>query len=428
MIIYKLPDKKDWNQIFHRPYENTSQIIKVVEEVLENIKNSGDKAVSYYNRKFDNYFLTNNQVSEKLIAEVESRIGSELKTAIKTAADNISKFHQAQKQEAVKVETMPGVTCWQKSVPVEKVGLYIPGGTAPLFSTVLMLAIPASIAGCKEIILCTPPDGEGNIADEILYAAQITGVDKIYKIGGAQAIGAMAYGTETIPKADKIFGPGNQYVTVAKQLVSLQGTSIDMPAGPSEVLIISDDSTAPEFIAADLLSQAEHGSDSQVILLTKDEGFLNSVLISLEEQLDSLPRKKIAAECLKSSIAVIANSDKEMAEISNFYAPEHLIISTKNYSKIVQDINNAGSVFLGKYTPESAGDYASGTNHTLPTGGFARSMSGVNLDAFIKKITYQEITGPGLKNIGSTIEIMSKAEGLMAHKNAVSVRLRKMEN
>lgn len=427
MRTYKSPNKKEWKQIFRRPYEDTSRIIEVVEEILKNIKSSGDEAVNYYNRKFDNYNLANSKVSEKEISKAESRIGSDLKKAIKTAAENIRKFHEAQKQDIVKVETMPGVTCWQKSVPVDKVGLYIPGGTAPLFSSVLMLAIPASIAGCQDIVLCTPPDKNGNVAAEILYAARTTGVDAIYKIGGAQAIGAMAYGTETVPKMDKIFGPGNQFVTMAKQLVSLQGTAIDMPAGPSEVLIISDESSEPEFIAADLLSQAEHGTDSQVILLTKDREFLNSVLLNIEKQLESLPRKEIATECLKNSIAVIVASDDEMIEVSNYYAPEHLIISTINYKSLVKDIRNAGSVFLGKYTPESAGDYASGTNHTLPTGGFARNMSGVNLDSFMKKITYQEISGSGLKNIGNTIEIMSEAEGLMGHKNAVSVRLKKME-
>lgn len=424
MKVIKYPLKDDWSKILARPAFDTSSLNATVSSILAEIKSGGDKAVISYEEKFDNVQLSSLAVSEKEIEDSEKCLSEELKSAIRIAKDNIEKFHSAQKFESKKIETTAGVICWQKAVGIEKVGLYIPGGTAPLFSTVLMLAVPAKIAGCREIVLCTPPDKEGNVNPAILYAAKVAGVNKIFKIGGVQAIGAMAYGTESVPKVYKIFGPGNQYVVAAKQLVSLKDVAIDMPAGPSEVQVIADETANPAFIASDLLSQAEHGVDSQVILTTTNEAIIESVISEIKKQLAELPRKEIAEKALQHSIAILLNNEEELIELTNEYAPEHLIIETKNYADFVDKIINAGSVFLGHYTPESAGDYASGTNHTLPTNGHAKAYSGVNLDSFVKKITFQEISKEGIKNLGATIEIMAENELLFAHKNAVTLRLR----
>lgn len=423
MQIIKYPSTKDWEQILSRPVLDNAHLFGTVNDILSDVKKRGDKAVLEYEAKFDKVNLKQLAVSDQEIREAENLVGEELKNAILSAKKNIETFHLSQKIDIKKIETTKGVVCWQKGVGIEKVGLYIPGGTAPLFSTVLMLAIPARIAGCKEIILCTPPDKEGNINPAILFAAQTAGVDKIFKAGGTQAIGAMAYGTETIPKVYKIFGPGNQYVTAAKQLVSLKDVAIDMPAGPSEVEVIADKSANPAFIAADLLSQAEHGADSQVILVTACEDIIPEVNAELEKQLALLPRKELAEKALGNSKVILLKDSKEIIELTNTYAPEHLIIETSDYMELSEQITNAGSVFLGHFTPESAGDYASGTNHTLPTNGYARAYSGVNLDSFIKKITFQEISQEGIQNLGSTIEIMAENEQLYAHKNAVTLRL-----
>ena len=428
MKNYTYPNKESWAAILKRPTLDLSDLEPMVNDVLNQIKNEGDKAVQRFTEKFDKVQLTDFQVSKQEIAAAESQVSDELKAAIKTAKANITAFHAVQKSEVLEVETMPGVKCWRKSVPIQKVGLYIPGGTAPLFSTVLMLAVPANLAGCEEIVLCSPPQKDGKINPAILYTANLCGVTKIYKIGGVQAIGAMAYGTETVPKVYKIFGPGNQYVTVAKQLVSKSGMAIDMPAGPSEVLVVADETANPAFVAADLLSQAEHGADSQVVLVAFAEQFLEQVQSEIIQQLAQLPRQEIAKKALENSVSIIASSKKEAIEIVNFYAPEHLIIATKNANEFAEKIINAGSVFIGNYTPEAVGDYASGTNHTLPTNGFATAFSGVSLDAFIKKITYQEITKVGIQNIGKTVELMAEAEQLMAHKMAVSLRLESLEN
>ena len=424
MQVIRYPKREEWEKLIQRPTFDTYSLNDTVSAILSDIKQNGDKAVIQYEEKFDKVKLSSLKVEISEIAESEKKLSEELKTAITTACQNIEKFHQSQVFESRKIETTEGVICWQKSVGIEKVGLYIPGGSAPLFSTVLMLAVPAKIAGCKEIVLCTPPDKDGNINPAILYAAKTAGVNQIYKAGGVQAIGAMAYGTESIPKVYKIFGPGNQYVMAAKQLVSLKDVAIDMPAGPSEVQVIADQTANPAFIAADLLSQAEHGPDSQVILTTTDEKLIDNVLTEIEKQLAELPRKEIAEKALVHSKAILLQNTDEIIDLTNEYAPEHLIIETEGYINIADKIINAGSVFLGNYTPESAGDYASGTNHTLPTNGYAKAYSGVNLDSFIKKITFQEISREGIQNLGNTIEIMAENELLFAHKNAVTLRLK----
>lgn len=423
MKIIKYPNKKDWPDLLTRPVFEIQSLDERVKAVIDDVRENGDLALANYTEKFDQVKLKNFRVSEEEIADAEKTVAIELKNAISLAIDNIRKFHTAQKSEMVEVETMDGVTCWQKAVPIEKVGLYIPGGTAPLFSTVLMLAIPAKIAGCKEIILCSPPGKDGKLNPAIVYAAKAAGVKEIYKVGGAQAIAAMAYGTETIPAVYKILGPGNQYVTAAKQLVARNAVAIDMPAGPSEVAVLADEASNPEFIASDLLSQAEHGPDSQVILISTSEEMIEKSKTELDKQLAVLPRKQYAEMSLNHSRAFLVNDFDEMMELVNTYAPEHLIISTSNAEDLAKKVKNAGSVFIGEYTPESAGDYASGTNHTLPTNGYAVAYSGVNLDAYQKKITYQKITKEGLRRIGPAIEIMATVEELTAHKRAVSLRI-----
>jgi histidinol dehydrogenase len=425
MKIVKFPSKNEWPSLLARPEIDTTQLNDVVREVLHSVKSRGDAAVKEYELKFDKANLETLSVSDEELSESEGLISDELKQAIKLAIQNINTFHAAQNTILPKVETVPGVTCWQKAVPIEKVGLYIPGGTAPLFSTVLMLALPAQIAGCREIVLCTPPNLEGKIHPAVLYAAKESGVRKIFKIGGVQAIAAMAYGTESVPKVYKIFGPGNQYVTAAKQMVSLRDVAIDMPAGPSEVEVLADDTANPAFVASDLLSQAEHGADSQAILITTCENLAYQVMLEVEKQTALLPRMEIAMKALVNSKIIVVEDIEEAIRATNEYAPEHLIISTRNYLEVSDQITNAGSIFLGHLTPESAGDYASGTNHTLPTNGYAKAYSGVNLDSFRKKITYQEITAEGLQTIGSAIEIMAETESLFAHKNAVTLRLKK---
>ena len=420
-ILY--PHKNDWADILKRPVLNMETLRGTVCEVLDKIKAEGDKAVIEYEERFDKVKLESLAVTDAEMKEAEAQVPIELKVAILLAQRNIYTFHKKQKFEGKKVETMEGVTCWQKAVGIEKVGLYIPGGTAPLFSTVLMLAVPAKVAGCKEIVLCTPPNKEGKIHPAILYAAQVSGVSKIFKAGGVQAIGAMAYGTESVPKVYKIFGPGNQYVMAAKQQVSLHDVAIDMPAGPSEVEVIADETANPAFVAADLLSQAEHGVDSQVVLITTSEKLLNEVEYEVQHQLARLPRWEMAEKSLANSKLILVKDMEEAIAMTNEYAPEHLIIETSNYMELAEKVVNAGSVFLGSYTPESAGDYASGTNHTLPTNGYAKAYSGVSLDSFIRKITFQEINREGIQNIGPAIEVMAANEQLDAHKNAVSVRL-----
>ena len=424
MNIIKYPARSDWKSILSRPTLNTATLCDTVLQVLGAIREKGDKAVIEYEEKFDKVKLSSLEVTEEEFAEAELLTDSKLKEAIGNALENIRTFHASQKFEGKKITTTTGVTCWQKAVAIEKVGLYIPGGTAPLFSTVLMLAAPAKIAGCKEIVLCSPPNKEGKINPAILYAAKAAGVSRIFKAGGVQAIGAMAYGTESIPKVYKIFGPGNQYVMAAKQEVSLHDVAIDMPAGPSEVAVLADETANPAYVASDLLSQAEHGVDSQAILITTSEDIIDKVKNEVEKQLAVLPRKEITEKSLSHSKLILVNSIDEAIEMSNEYAPEHLIIETKDYMQVAERIVNAGSVFLGPYTPESAGDYASGTNHTLPTNGYAKAYSGVNLDSFMRKITFQEITREGIMNIGPTIETMAANEFLDAHKNAVSVRLK----
>ena len=424
-ILY--PNKADWAEMLQRPMQNVSTFFENVGTILKNVKANGDAAVLEYEEQFDKVKLASLVVTEEEMKEAESQVPIELKVAILLAQRNIYTFHKKQKFEGKKVETMEGVTCWQKAVGIEKVGLYIPGGTAPLFSTVLMLAVPAKIAGCKEIVLCTPPDKEGKINPAILYAAQVSGVSKIFKAGGVQAIGAMAYGTESVPKVYKIFGPGNQYVMAAKQQVAMHDVAIDMPAGPSEVMVIADETSNPAFVAADLLSQAEHGVDSQVVLVTTSEKFLGEVEYEVQHQLSRLPRWQIAEKSLENSKLILVKDMDEAIEMANEYAPEHLIIETKDYMDLAEKVVNAGSVFLGAYTPESAGDYASGTNHTLPTNGYAKAYSGVSLDSFIRKITFQEINREGIQNIGPAIEVMASNEHLDAHKNAVSVRLNSLK-
>lgn len=420
------PKKSDWMEILKRPVLDVEILRDTVNEVLNRVKTEGDKAVIEYEERFDKVKLDVLAVTETEIMEAEKNVSNELKEAVLLAHKNIHSFHASQRFESAKVETVPGVTCWQKAVAIEKVGLYIPGGTAPLFSTVLMLAIPAKIAGCKETVLCTPPNKEGKVNPAILYAAHVAGVNKIFKIGGVQAIGAMAYGTESVPKVYKIFGPGNQYVMAAKQKVSLHEVAIDMPAGPSEVEVLADETANPIFVAADLLSQAEHGADSQVVLITTSEKLIEDVEEEVMNQLKALPRRDIAEKSLANSKLILVKDMDEAIEMTNEYAPEHLIIETKDYMELAEKVVNAGSVFLGELTPESAGDYASGTNHTLPTNGYAKAYSGVNLDSFIRKITFQEITREGMDNIGPAIEVMAANEQLDAHKNAVTVRLKSL--
>lgn len=421
-IMY--PPKKDWDKILKRPIIDTKELESKVSSILSDIKLNGDESVKKYTLQFDKITLDSFKITQTEINDSERCLSKELKQAIEQAKANIEKFHKAQREEIQIIETMPGVKCWRKSVAIEKVGLYIPGGTAPLFSTVLMLGVPAKLAGCREIVLCTPCDENGKVNAAILFAAKLCGIDNIYKIGGVQAIGAMAYGTHSVPKVYKIFGPGNQFVTCAKQQINKEGTAIDMPAGPSEVAVIADDSCIPSFVAADLLSQAEHGPDSQVILVSNDEKIIEQVYKEVENQLNQLPRAELANKALKNSKAILVNDLNEGMELLNQYAPEHLIIACRNYEELSTKVINAGSVFLGNYSCESAGDYASGTNHTLPTNGNAKVYSGVSLDSFLKKITFQELSKQGLKNIGNTIELMAEAEGLNAHKNAVTLRLK----
>ena len=424
MRIVRYPEREVWKKILERPHTDITALNGVVDDILEDVRNNGDEAVRRCELRFDGVSLQSLAVTDGEIENAVRSVDAELKEAIELAHSNIERFHMAQRTTEHKVETMPGVTCWQKSVAIQKVGLYVPGGTAPLFSTVLMLATPARIAGCDDIVLCTPPDKNGNVNPAILVAAKTAGVDKIYKIGGVQAIGAMAYGTETVPKVYKIFGPGNRYVMAAKQRVSLDGVAIDMPAGPSEVCVVADETSNVEFVAADLLSQAEHGTDSQVLLISTSESVAVRVSEEIDRQLAVLPRRDIAARSLENSLCIIAHDGSEAMEISNAYAPEHLVIATEDYDVLADKVVNAGSVFLGKYACESAGDYASGTNHTLPTHGYAMAYNGVNLDSYIRKITFQHITPEGVMSIGRAVEVMAENEQLEAHKNAMTVRLR----
>jgi len=422
--LIKYPERSEWNDLLKRPAMETASLEASVGAVLKEVKENGDEAVRRFTTIFDKVVLEKLEVSEEEIKNAISATSPELKDAIQNAAKNIQTFHEAQLEEEAAIETMPGIKCYRKKIGIEKVGLYIPGGTAPLFSTILMLGIPAKLAGCKEIILCTPPDKSGSIHPAILYAAHITGTTRIFKAGGAQAIAAMAYGTSTIPKVYKIFGPGNQYVTAAKQLVQKEGVAIDMPAGPSEVCVWADATAKPSYVAADLLSQAEHGADSQVLLVTNNETFAKNVEKSLEEQLAVLPRKDMAAKAIANSKIILVNDEEEGMELINAYAAEHLILASDNAASLAEKIVNAGSVFIGHYAPESVGDYASGTNHTLPTNGYATAYSGVSIDSFIKKITFQQLTKEGLKNISATVTTMAMAEGLQAHAEAVNVRFK----
>ena len=420
---FHYPAATDWEKISARPHLDTQQLAEVVKDALADIKANGDEAVRKYESKFDHVELDSLKVRADEINEAEGLIDDELKNALLTAYHNIYSFHECQRFQSHHVETCPGVDCWQKSMPIDKVGLYIPGGTAPLFSTVLMLATPAKIAGCKDIVICTPPNKEGKVNPAILMAAKIAGVTEIFKIGGVQAIGAMAYGTETVPKVYKIFGPGNQYVMAAKQHVSLTDVAIDMPAGPSEVCVIADDTSNPIFVAADLLSQAEHGIDSQVLLITTSEMMLDEIIAEIKFQLEVLPRKQIAVKALENSKFVLVHDTAEAMAISNAYAPEHLIIATADYKELSEEVVNAGSVFLGQYACESAGDYASGTNHTLPTHGYAKAYNGVNLDSYCRKITFQHLSRQGIDSIGQAVVTMAENEQLEAHANAMRVRL-----
>ena len=423
MNIIKYPEREDWTKIVERPHMDVSQLNDTVAAVLADIRQRGDEAVKGYELKFDHVDLNELAVSDAEMQAAEQLVSQELKDAIVLAHANIKKFHESQRFKGKQVETQPGVVCWQKAVAIEKVGLYIPGGTAPLFSTVLMLATPAKIAGCREIVLCTPPGRDGKVNPAILVAARVAGVSKIFKIGGVQAIGAMAYGTESVPKVYKIFGPGNQFVMAAKQQVSLHDVAIDMPAGPSEVCVVADDTCNVEFVAADLLSQAEHGIDSQVFLITTSHKVIDDVQKAVSRQLDLLPRKEIAQKTLENSTLVLVSNLQEAIELSNAYAPEHLILQTENYMELAELVVNAGSVFLGQYACESAGDYASGTNHTLPTHGYATAYSGVNLDSYQRKVTFQHLTEEGVRSIGHAVELMAEAEQLDAHKNAMTVRI-----
>ncbi len=422
--VYNQPEQKDWASLLARPSFDAQELLPRVQAIIEEVRLRGDAAVLQYTKDFDKVQLKTIALNEAIKVNAETALSASLKAAIQLAKGNIEKFHQAQLQKMERIETMPGVWCWRKSVGIETVGIYIPGGTAPLFSTVLMLGIPAKIAGCKKIILCTPPnDNEGNIHPAIIYAASLVGVTDIYTIGGVQAIAAMAYGTDTIPKVNKIFGPGNQYVTAAKQLVQQTGVAIDMPAGPSEVCVWADDAAIPSFVAADLLSQAEHGVDSQVLLVASNEKVVENVQVELAIQLEQLSRKELAAKALANSKAIILNNTTDALLLVNQYAPEHLILSIENAEIIAEKVINAGSVFIGNYSPESVGDYASGTNHTLPTNGYAHAYSGVSVDSFVKKITFQQLTERGLINIGQAVMEMANAESLDAHGNAVAVRL-----
>ena len=427
-LITKYPPMSTWNKLLQRPTKSVEAIESVVDVVFAAVKSEGDTAISRYTKQFDKVYLKHFLVSKQEVDTAISFVSEELKQAIQQAKSNIESFHTAQKTNKVDVETQPGVRCWQEKRPIESVGLYIPGGTAPLFSTVLMLGVPATLAGCKEIILCTPPNSEGTIANEILYTAALCGIKTIIKVGGIQAIAGLTFGTKQIPKVSKIFGPGNQYVTVAKQLATKFGVAIDMPAGPSELLVMADATANPAFIASDLLSQAEHGIDSQVILVSTDERTLIETAKQLSIQTQLLDRQSIIEKALENKKLILVNSDQVAVDLINYYGPEHYIVCTKNNAFFVDKVINAGSVFIGPYTPESAGDYASGTNHTLPTNGYAKAYSGVGLDSFLKNITFQEITKEGLITIGNTIELMAKAEGLMAHKNAVTIRLKSIDD
>lgn len=421
------PNRQDWGEILKRPTQTVADIEKTVEAIFEAVQKGGDLAIKKYTDQFDHVQLDSILVTEEEIQTAADSVSNDLKKAISLAKSNIEKFHAAQKTAKVEMETMPGVLCWQEKRPIQKVGLYIPGGTAPLFSTILMLAIPAKLAGCQEIVLCTPPYKNGNINPTILYAAQLCGVTKIFKVGGIQAIAGMTFGTETIPNVYKIFGPGNQFVTVAKQLATKYGVAIDMPAGPSELLVVADDSANAAFVASDLLSQAEHGVDSQVILVSTSEKLMGAVEKEIESQIKELPRAAIAEKSVQNSKLILVKDDESAMDLINEYGPEHFIVCMENEAFYLQWIQNAGSVFIGNYTPESAGDYASGTNHTLPTNGYAKQYSGINLDSFMKSMTFQRISKEGMETIGSSIELMAEAEGLQAHKNAVTLRLKSLK-
>jgi histidinol dehydrogenase len=425
---YKYPEYAEWKSLCERPLQNQENLESQVKQVFSEVERNGDKALKFFTEKFDKVSIQDLKVSESEIIEAEKLVSDELKSAIKIASENIRKFHSSQQEERKTIETTEGVFCWRENRAIENIGIYIPGGTAPLFSTVLMLGIPANIAGCKNIVLCSPPDKNGNINPAILFTANLIGIKNIFKVGGSQAIAGLTFGTETIPKVDKIFGPGNQYVTTSKQFALNYNLAIDIPAGPSEVLVIADETSVPEFVASDLLSQAEHGADSQVILLSNSGKIIKKINIEIEKQLSELPRKEIAEIALQNSKSILLSSIDEAIKFSNYYAPEHLILAIENAENFTNKITNAGSVFLGNYSPESAGDYASGTNHTLPTNGFAKNYSGVSLDSFVKKITFQNITKTGIKNLGKTIKLMAEAEDLIAHKNAVSLRLKSLEN
>jgi len=427
MQIINNPNKSEWEALLERPTQTVNDIEGIVNDVFMDVKNNGDSAIKKYTTKFDGVALSNHCITKAELEQASTLVAPELQKAIQQAKQNIEAFHSAQKTNRVSVETTSGVACWQEKRPIQKVGLYIPGGTAPLFSTVLMLATPANIAGCKEIVLCTPPNKKGDIAPEIMYAAHLCGVTKIFKVGGIQAVAALTFGTETIPQVYKIFGPGNQFVTVAKQLATKHGVAIDMPAGPSELLVVADNTADAGFVASDLLSQAEHGKDSQVILVSTSRSLLDDVSKEVASQMAVLPRKEIAELAIANSKLIYVDNDDLALEMINMYGPEHFIVCTKNEDFYVDGILNAGSVFIGNYTPESAGDYASGTNHTLPTNGFTKAYSGVNLDSFLKNMTFQKISKAGILNIGKTIELMADAEGLQAHKNAVSLRLKALK-
>ncbi|MCU0448755.1 MAG: histidinol dehydrogenase [Bernardetiaceae bacterium] len=427
MQFISYPNRQDWPALLARPVSDVRAMEKKVKPIIKKVKKQGDKALYKLAHKFDNAKLDNLVVTAPEFAEAEQAVSPALKTAMQTAVANLEKFHAAQREQFAPVETMPGVTCWRRSLPIQRVGLYAPGGTAPLFSSVLMLGVPARLAGCQEVVLCSPPNAEGKIHPAILYAAQLVGITKVIKAGGAQAVAAMAFGTESVPQVYKIFGPGNQFVTAAKQFVARFGVAIDMPAGPSEVAVLADDTARPEFVAADLLSQAEHGIDSQVLLVSTSQALLQAVQREIERQVEALPRRVIAKVALEHSRAILVRQPTEAVELLNEYAAEHLILAVAEPEKVAEQIVNAGSVFLGHYTPEAVGDYASGTNHTLPTNGFAKAWAGVSLDSFMRKVTYQQLTPAGLQALGQTVEIMAEAEQLQAHKEAVSVRLRSLE-
>lgn len=427
MNVYEYPTQEQLEPLLKRPAHDAAHLATIVSGVLDNVRLHGDEAVKQYEKQFDHAELQTLAVSQEEMDEAWTLVPEDLRKAISLAHDNIEKFHASQRFHAEHVQVTDGVECWQKAIPIQRVGLYIPGGTAPLFSTVLMLATPARLAGCPEIVLCTPPMADGKVNPAVLVAAHVAGVNRIFKIGGVQAIGAMAYGTESVPQVYKIFGPGNQYVTCAKQQVSLQGVAIDMPAGPSEVAVLADETSRPDFVAADLLSQAEHGVDSQVMLITTSPRLVKEVQAEVNRQLELLPRRDLAARSLENSKVILVHDDNEMMDVSNRYAPEHLIIETANYMELAERVTNAGSVFLGNLTPESAGDYASGTNHTLPTAGWAKAYSGVNLDSYIRKVTFQHITPQGIRSIGPAVECMAAGEGLDAHKNAMTLRVKEVE-